>query len=66
MQIFLNGEAVDTPDNLTAAALIKHLGLENERLAMEINQEIAPRSRHQEIIIQPDDRVEIVRAIGGG
>ncbi len=66
MQIILNGEPVETPDNLTAAALIRHLGLENERLAMEINQEIAPRSRHDEIVIQPNDKVEIVHAIGGG
>ena len=66
MQIILNGESVETPDGLTAAELIRHLGLENERLAMEINQEIAPRSRHHEIMIKPDDKVEIVRAIGGG
>jgi sulfur carrier protein len=66
MQIILNGEPIQTPDNLTAAGLIEHLKLENERLAMEINQEIAPRSRYQDIRIQPDDKVEIVRAIGGG
>jgi len=66
MQIIVNGEAVEAPDNLTAAELIRHLGLQNERLAMEINRQIAPRSRHDEIVIQPNDKVEIVRAIGGG
>ena len=66
MQITVNGESMETPDNLTAAELIRQLGLEGERLAMEINQQIAPRSRHGEIVIQPGDKVEIVRAIGGG
>ena len=66
MQITVNGEPMETPENITAAELIQRLGLEGERLAMEINQEIAPRSRHDEIVIQPGDKVEIVRAIGGG
>ncbi len=66
MQITVNGEPMETPDNITAAKLIQRLGLEGERLAMEINEQIAPRSRHDEIVIQPGDKVEIVRAIGGG
>ncbi len=66
MQITVNGEPMETPDNITAAELIRRLDLENERLAMEINEQIAPRSRHDQIVIQPGDKVEIVRAIGGG
>lgn len=66
MQITLNGKSMDVSDDLSAAELIRQLGLEGERLAMEINEEIAPRSHHEAIRLKPGDKVEIVRAIGGG
>ena len=66
MKIILNGSPRDVPDNLSASELILSLGLANKRLALEINREIVPRSTFESHIIQPDDRVEIVQAIGGG
>ena len=66
MNILLNGESQQVPDNLTAAQLVENLGLAGKRLAMEINQEIVPRSTFEECVINPDDHVEIVHAIGGG
>jgi sulfur carrier protein len=66
MNILLNGEPRRVPDNITAAQLVENLGLTGKRLAMEVNQEIVPRSTYQEHVINPDDRVEIVHAIGGG
>jgi sulfur carrier protein len=66
MNILLNGESQQVPDNITAAQLVENLGLAGKRLAMEINQEIVPRSTFEECVINPDDRVEIVHAIGGG
>ena len=66
MKITLNGSSREVPDNLSASELILSLGLANRRLALEINREIVPRSTFESHIIQPDDRVEIVHAIGGG
>ena len=66
MQIVLNGEQTQLPDNLSAAGLIEHLKLTGQRVALEINQEIVPRSQYAEVTIQVDDKVEIVHAIGGG
>ena len=66
MKITLNGSSREVPDKLSASELILSLGLANRRLALEINQEIVPRSTFESHIIQPDDRVEIVQAIGGG
>ena len=66
MNITLNGSSREVPDNLSASELILSLGLANRRLALEINREIVPRSTFESHIIQPDDRVEIVQAIGGG
>ena len=66
MKITLNGSSREVPDNLSASELILSLGLANRRLALEINREIVPRSTFESHIIHPDDKVEIVHAIGGG
>ena len=66
MHIILNGSSRELPDNLSASELLLNLGLVGKRLALEINQEIVPRSTFDSRIIQPGDRVEIVHAIGGG
>ncbi len=66
MQILLNGEAREVPDNYTAAQLVDELELTGKRIAMEINLEIVPRSTYAEVQLNPGDKVEIVHAIGGG
>jgi sulfur carrier protein len=66
MQISVNGESREIPDDLSAATLLEQLGLTGKRLAMEVNQEILPRGRFEQHRFQPGDRVEIVQAIGGG
>jgi sulfur carrier protein len=66
MELVINGKTEQLPDNLSAAQLIEHLGLGNERLAMEVNREIVPRSSFDSYQFSPGDRIEIVRAIGGG
>ena len=66
MHIILNGDKRECPDSLSASQLLQDLGLTGKRLALEINREIVPRSTFENHIIHPDDKVEIVHAIGGG
>jgi sulfur carrier protein len=66
MHIVLNGSDREIPESLSAGALIQNLGLAGKRLALEINQEIVPRSSFATRMLRPGDRVEIVQAIGGG
>ncbi|MDH3353763.1 MAG: sulfur carrier protein ThiS [Chromatiales bacterium] len=66
MKITLNGEPHELADGATAQQLIEQLDLVDKRLAMEVNQEIVPRSTFAEHTLQPADDVEIVHAIGGG
>jgi sulfur carrier protein len=46
--------------------LIQTLNLSSQRFAVEINEQIIPRSQHPRHRLEPDDRVEVVTAIGGG
>ena len=66
MQITLNGEPREIPDALTAAGLVELLELGGKRLAMEVNEEIVPRSTFEQRVLAEGDKVEIVHAIGGG
>lgn len=66
MDIFLNGEPRLLANSLTVAELLQQLELAHRRLAVEINQEIIPRSTFASHCLQAGDRVEIVCAIGGG
>ena len=66
MNIQLNGDTQQFDDNLTAAQLVEKLGLQGRRIAMEVNQEIVPRSSYDTYQIQENDKVEIIHAVGGG
>jgi len=66
MELIINGKTEQLPEGINAAQLIEQLGLTNERLAMEVNREIVPRSSFEAHILAAGDRIEIVRAIGGG
>jgi sulfur carrier protein len=66
MQVNVNGDAMQLPDGATVSILIEHLALSGKRLAVEVNENIVPRSRHAEFQLNNGDRVEVVHAIGGG
>ncbi len=66
MNISINGEQRTLEEGLTLQQLIAMLELENKRLAIEVNQEIVPRSGHASYTLKQNDKVEIVQAIGGG
>ena len=66
MQILVNGESTAIPEGLTLGELVGQLHLTGQRLAIELNGGIVPRSRWPEVRLGEGDRAEIVRAIGGG
>jgi len=66
MNIQLNGENRDIPDHSTAQDLVNLLALHGKRLAMEVNQDIVPRTTYAAHSLHEGDRIEIVHAIGGG
>ena len=66
MQIMVNGQERTLEAPVTVAALLHQLGVQGRRVAVEVNLEIVPRSRHAEVELNDHDRVEVVYAIGGG
>ena len=66
MDIIVNGNKHTVPEDYTAAQLIESLALGERRVAMEVNEEIVPRSRYPQHRFAQGDRIEIVHAVGGG
>ena len=66
LQIVLNGQARSLEPGTTLAGLVASLELGGRRLAIEINEEVIPRSEYPDLVLGDGDRVEIVHAVGGG
>lgn len=64
--VTVNGEVRNIAPGSTLAQLIDQLGFQNQRIAVELNQKIIPHGHFQNQPIKQGDRIEIVRAIGGG
>jgi len=69
MKLLINGEVrefSDAPVPFTLAALIEKLGMKADRVAVELNRDIAPRERWSETTLSEGDKLEIVHFVGGG
>jgi len=66
MIIYVNGEEHHYADNTSVADVIANLGLTTKKIAVELNKEILPFQYYANQMLQTDDRLEIVHAIGGG
>jgi len=66
MQVTLNGEALEIADNCSVSGLLEQLQIGRERVAVEVNLEIVPKSAYDSRTLAAEDRIEIVHFVGGG
>jgi sulfur carrier protein len=66
INIILNGEEKKIKDGSNADDLLILLEITAKRLAIEINENILPRSQFKSYRFKANDKVEVVHAIGGG
>ena len=66
MEVQVNGVARQLAEGTTVAALLADLALPKDGVAVAINRDVVPRGEHAERVIAAGDRVEIIRAVGGG
>ena len=64
--IELNGELRTVSDSDSVQDLIDALSLTNQALAVAVNREVVPRAKWREFRFAVGDKVDVVRAIGGG
>jgi thiamine biosynthesis protein ThiS len=66
LQLIVNGEDRAFDGVADVAALVRALGLDVRKVAVELNLEIVPRSTYARTNLTDGDRIEIVHFIGGG
>ena len=66
VSIKINGEVRRVSAGATIAGMLRELGLDPARLAVERNLEIVPRSTLGQVRVQDGDAFEIVHFVGGG
>ena len=66
MQIHVNGETRELPENTSVLELLEQLDLKPPRVAVERNEKIVRRASFAEAVLAEGDWVEIVTFVGGG
>ena len=66
MEIQLNGEGRELSDSSSLFDLIRELGLQPERIAIELNREVIRKPDWETTVLKENDRIEIVHFVGGG
>ena len=66
IQIFINAKKKNINSNYNLINIIEEYSLKNKLIAVEINQEVIPKSNYKTKKINKNDRIEILELIGGG
>jgi len=66
MKITINGIEKKFTSSLTLDTLLIELGHANKKVAVEVNEEIIPRSQLRNKLVVDGDKIEIINAVGGG
>ena len=66
MTLIVNGNQTEISEGSGISDLIKLLGLDTERVAVELNKRIVRRADWASTTISEGDKVEIVHFVGGG
>ncbi len=66
MRVVVNGEPREVPEGWTVADLLRDLGLDPGRVAVERNLEVVRRGAFAATPLVEGDALEIVHFVGGG
>lgn len=66
MKVQINGEMRDFEAPMSVLHLLTVMNLPSQKIAVELNLEIVPKSAYHSQMVAAGDRIEIVHFIGGG
>ncbi len=64
--IFVNGQEEKIPADLSVYAYLKEKQYRTDRIAVELNGSILPKTAYENTLLQEGDHLEIVSFVGGG
>jgi len=66
INIFLNGKQMEINAQISVQDLIIAQGLKDKMIAVAINMKIIHKNEYEKTIVSENDKIEIVRPVGGG
>lgn len=66
MTITVNGKSLEVEEGTTIQALLDHLNVRGQFVAVALNLEVARKTNYATTVIHEGDRVEIVHPVSGG
>jgi sulfur carrier protein len=66
LTISLNGEKVNLSESLSIIDLLTQQSYQKEKIALAINGSFVPRSQYNETIVNDNDEIDVIQAVGGG
>jgi sulfur carrier protein len=66
LTVVVNGQPRALHGPTSVAGLLQQLEVPLRGVAVEVNLQVVPRSRHTELLLADGDRLEIVSLVGGG
>jgi thiazole synthase len=64
--IWVNGDQRRVPAGTSVAEMLREIGIDPAKVAVERNLEIVPRSMLEQVLVEDVDAYEIVHFVGGG
>lgn len=64
--MIVNGKMMDFEKGIAILDLLKKLNLSEEKVVVELNYDIIAKEQFTEILLNKEDKVEIVSFVGGG
>ena len=65
-KIQLNGDPYEISGRTNLNELLNKLKIQKNKVAIEVNGEIVQKDKYENLVLNKDDKVEIVHFIGGG
>ncbi|MBE3588190.1 MAG: sulfur carrier protein ThiS [Thermoanaerobacteraceae bacterium] len=66
MLVVINGKENELPEGITLADLLVRRKLKPDTVILEYNGELLPKEAWPGIVLKENDRLEILRFVGGG
>lgn len=66
MKLILNGRETEVSERRTLLELLKDKGIEPDKVVVEYNSDIAKKEDWGNIVLKENDRLEVLKFVGGG
>lgn len=64
--MIVNGKNLDKGNLNTISDLLESLSIESTKVVIELNKEIVTSYNYNEILLNNEDKIEIIAFVGGG